>query len=63
MDLRFIIMLLVGMSWADVLSVMLTSDIRAKRRPSDWRRAPGISAEQAVERDLVVRGVGTWRQT
>ena len=37
-------------------------DIRhpAKRRPSDWRRAPGISAARAGERDLVVRGVGPW---
>ena len=58
--LRLRIMLLVGMSWADVLSVMLArgvmSDIRAKRRPSDWRRAADISAAQA-ERDLVARGV------
>ena len=38
----------------------MTSDIRAKRRPSDWRRAPGISAAQAAERDLVVRGVRPW---
>ena len=38
----------------------MTSDIRAKRRPSDWRRAPGISAAQAGERDLVVRGIGPW---
>ena len=35
----------------------MTSDIRAKRRPSDWRRPPGISAAQAATRDLVVRGV------
>ena len=34
----------------------MTSDIRAKRRPSDWRRAPGISADRTGERDLVVRG-------
>ena len=32
----------------------MTSDIRAKRRPSEWRRVPGISAAQAGERDLVV---------
>ena len=56
------IMLLVGMSWADVLSVMLArgvmceSDIRTKRRPSDWRRAADISAARA-ECDLVARGV------
>ena len=61
--LCLIVMLLVGMSWADVLSVMLarggivTSDIRAKRRPADWRRAAEISATRA-ERDLVASGVG-----
>ena len=55
-DLRLIVMLLVGMSWADVLSVMLARgmmcDTRAKRRPADWRRAAEISAARA-ERDLV----------
>ena len=30
------------------------------RRPSDWRRAPGISAGRTGERDLVVLGVGPW---
>ena len=35
-------------------------DICVKRRSFDWRRAPGISAAQAAERDLVVRGVGPW---
>ena len=38
----------------------MTSDIRAKRRPSDWRRAPGISAGRTGERDLVVLGVRPW---
>ena len=38
----------------------MTSDMRAKKRPSDWRRAAGISAAHAGERDLVVRGVGPW---
>ena len=27
----------------------MTSDIRAKRRTSDWRRAPGISAGRTGE--------------
>ena len=35
----------------------MTSDICAKRRPSDWRRVADISAAGA-ERDLVARGVG-----
>ena len=34
----------------------MTSDIRAKRRPSDWRRAGDISASRA-ERDLMAREV------
>ena len=38
----------------------MTSDICAKRRPSDWHRAPGISAGGTGERDLVVRWVGPW---
>ena len=44
MDLRLIIMLLVRMSWADVWH----QTIRAKRKPSDWRRAPGISAAEGL---------------
>ena len=38
-------------------------DIRHPRQEEalcDWRRAPGISAAQAAERDLVVRRVGPW---
>ena len=50
----------VGMSWADVLSVMLVRgvmcDVSVKKRPSDWRRAADISAAR-TERDLVPRGV------
>ena len=62
--LRLRIMLLVWILWADVLSWQrmewcVTSDIRAWRKPSDWRRAADISAARA-ERDLVVRGVGPW---
>ena len=57
----FIIMLLVGMSWADMLSVMLARGVMCDVRQSaprggpltsDWRRALGISAAGGEPRGL-----------
>ena len=39
----------------------MTSDMRAKRRASDWRRAPGISAAQAGSRSWAVDFIGDRR--
>ena len=47
-DLRLIVMLLVGMSWADVLSVMLARGVMCDVRHQ----------RQEAERDLVARELG-----